>query len=166
VLNKNTVSIEQLCQVSKKELAELFSKCDIFAPNELEGRIDGQVINGNLLWVTKYGLCLTNWFWRGKTFYFPNRFGRNYLSLGLADFNLFKFRTNIEDSMEYTGKVFSLRYSYPFSFNPWPIRLIVDEMRKVREGLYLGTGNIKIFGTFYLFDWYILMLPTFNQVSI
>jgi len=146
MLNKETLTVNDLLSANKSELKELFTKCEPFKLEELNGHVNGTVINGNGIWGNKLGLFLTNLFWKGKAFAPDEKIGRNILSLGFFDFTFFKFKTNIEQSKDYNGNVFTLRYKYKFSLNPFPIRIIVDEMRKINDGLFLGTGNFNILG--------------------
>ncbi len=156
ILDTKNVTVNDLLNAKKSDLKKLFVKCESFKIEELDGQTNGTVINGNLLWNNKLGLFLTNLIWKGKVFMPNEKNGLNLLSIASYKFSHFKFKTNIEKSNYYTGDVFTLRYKYQFSLNPFPIRIIVDEMRKIRDGLFLGTGNLNLMGKFFLFDWYIL----------
>ncbi len=156
MLNKENLSIDDLLKSDKNELAELFENCQPFDVAELSGPYDGVVINGNLLFNLKVGKAITNKIWRGKVFYPENKIGKNILALGFFKLDMFKFKTAMESSMDFEGDVFTLRYKYKSSINPWPVKPIKDEMRKIRDDFYIGTGNIKILGKYFLFDWYVL----------
>jgi hypothetical protein len=150
--------------MTKAELQEVFDASSDFDRSEV-GRdeiLPGEVINGNLFWATKLGCEITNIFWKGKRFYEEYK-GNNYL-LSLTPWSskhFFKFDFHCNNFIESpisekNNRCFGLRYnSYPD--NPYPISNILDEMRKVNDNLYIGTGNFQLpWGSYILFDWYYL----------
>jgi len=70
--------------------------------------------------------------WRGKVFESGGTSGANQV----LNWQLFRFHSEVADS-RLDGKP-TLMISYQGFGNPWPIANIVDELREVGDGVYLG----------------------------
>ena len=85
--------------------------------------------------------------WRGKTFRSRDAGsgeGINRIDLGFTRPRWFPFRTRFDASFIDGEPAFVLDYSGPG--NPPLIRQIVDELREVAPGLYLGPAALKVGG--------------------
>ena len=85
--------------------------------------------------------------WRGKTFKSSDAEhgeGINRIDLWLTRARWFPFRTRFDASFIDGRPAFVLDYSGPG--NPPLIRQIVDELREVAPGLYLGPAALKVNG--------------------
>ncbi|MBS1796014.1 MAG: hypothetical protein JSS81_19340 [Acidobacteria bacterium] len=105
--------------------------------------------------------------WLGKSFAAADRLGFNifrpaggsllrvlfpfYRKFGIADDGralAFYFRTRTDDGLKDPGlKVVKLDYDAPE--NPFPIRIILDEIVECAPGEYLGKIHLKVFPGFY-----------------
>ncbi|MBF0224590.1 MAG: hypothetical protein HQK76_03960 [Desulfobacterales bacterium] len=133
---------------TKYELDELFLNGETPTIEEIKGLTNGRVLAGILPLANKYIRYIINLPfilpWKGKFFDPITKDmgkGKNRIEYGLLKIKLFNFETNIIDPLVGDNKVFSLNYD--LSGNPWFIRQIRDDMKKISKKLYLGTANFK-----------------------
>lgn len=141
-------TLDSLVDMSKEDLDALFFEGETPAIDEFYGPMEGRVLAGIpplqmpqlMRWINNPLLP-----WKGKNFEPVDEFsgkGINRLELGPIKQELFHFTTSIIPSLVGAGDVFSLNYDLPG--NPWPIRQIRDDMKKVGDGLFLGTANARM----------------------
>lgn len=81
--------------------------------------------------------------WRGKSMATTGRYagdGINRVKLGVNT-NWFEFTMQVEKSV--IDSKDSVVFDYADKGNPWPIRLIRDELREIEPGLFVGPAMIK-----------------------
>lgn len=142
-------SLDKLVQLSKAELDVLYEAGATPTLEALQGVTEGRVLAG----IPGLGLhsghirTLANlgWLpWKGKRFEAINKKhgqGKNRIHTGWAEQAWFPFKTEIISPLTGTTPVFSLDYDLPG--NPWLIRQIRDDIRKIDDHLYLGTANFR-----------------------
>lgn len=85
-------------------------------------------------------LAASSWMpWRGKTFHALGRGGvrgSNQVLFGGGPFRLFPFKVKRSSSW-LDGKA-CVEFDYTAYPNPLPVRMVRDEIRRVRPGLYFG----------------------------
>jgi hypothetical protein len=141
------LKLDDLVNRSLGELDELFLLAETPTIDEIDGVTEGRVLAGNLglnfqklRQIVNLGLLP----WKGKVFSPLNNDegnGKNRLEVSFFKTKLFHFETNIIDPLVGDNKVFSLNYDLPG--NPWIIRQIRDDLKKLRDGLFLGTANFR-----------------------
>lgn len=154
------LKLDDLINRSQAELEALFQLAATPSVRELSGPADGRVLAGRvpLLLTRRDGLYLLNlsWLpWKGKVFEpggDEQGWGYNRIGVGPLETRLFRFATAIESPLLGETDVFSLNYDIPG--NPWPIRAVRDDLKRLREGLYLGASYVRwqgqqVFGLFF-----------------
>lgn len=148
-----TLSLDALRRMSFKELEELYRAGRRPASlSDLDG--DGR---GAMLAVRRVGEPVASLLrafgkssafpWRGKTFQSRDAAqgeGINRIDLGFTRPRWFPFKTRFDASFVDGRPAFVLDYSGPG--NPPLIRQIVDELREVAPGLYLGPAALNVGG--------------------
>ena len=145
-------TLDSLLLLSKEELDHLFREGETPAIAEISGETEGRVLAGiaplkmpALIRVINTPLLP----WKGKVFEPLDEYhgrGKNRLEIGRIKQQLFHFNTAIIPSLVGAGDVFSLDYDQPG--NPWFIRQIRDDMKKIGDNLFLGTANFKVKGEY------------------
>ena len=141
--------LDALMGKSKSELETLFLNGQTPSIEEFQGPTRGKVLSGIAHLQNPLGVYLTNipfLPWKGKQFNRINKGegeGINLIELWPSKQTMFHFKTAIVESL-ITGDhdVFSLDYDQPG--NPWFIRQIRDDLKKIDDGLFLGTANFRI----------------------
>lgn len=141
-------TLDSLLDLSKEELDDLFFNGETPTIAEISGPTEGRVLAGmpplqwpQLIHVINNPLLP----WKGKAFEPIDEFsgkGKNRLEIGPVKQLVFHFNTHIIPSLVGAGDVFSLDYDQPG--NPWFIRQIRDDLKKIGDNLYLGTANFKV----------------------
>jgi len=141
-------TLDSLMLLNKEELDELFLEGETPTIAEISGPTDGRVLAG-IPPLTIQGLVrLVNnplLPWKGKAFEPIDQHhgkGKNRIEIGSMKQRWFHFNTSIIPSLVGAGDVFSLDYDQPG--NPWFIRQIRDDLKKIGENLFLGTANFKV----------------------
>lgn len=151
VSTKDRVTVDRLRQMSFAELEHLYRQ---LAPPSSLSALNGRK-KGHLLALAGFHRTpakrLINLFgrapffpWRGKNFTARSMIkgsGINRINLTIARQEWFAFQTAFRASLVDGRPCISLNYR--LKGNPWFIRHLVDEMREVEPGLYLGPSIIK-----------------------
>jgi len=138
---------DDLINRSTEELDELFLLASTPTIEEIHGATNGRVLSGELFLKQQAGRFFINlpWMpWKGKIFEPLSKTrgkGINRMDVGPAKGKLFNFETSLIDPLVGDDRVFNLNYDIPG--NPWIIRQIRDDVKKLRDGLFLGTANLK-----------------------
>jgi hypothetical protein len=151
---QNNLTIEDLRQMNFNELEALYR--DATRPAKLSD-LNGDALGAMLAWrspATGPLAALLRSFgsssvfpWKGKTFKSESGDrgeGINRIDLGFMKTEWFRFGTRFDASFLDGKPSFVLDYSRPG--NPPLIRDIVDEVREVAPGLYLGPAALKVKG--------------------
>lgn len=136
------VSLDDLQEMSLEELDELFLWASTPTIRELDGETNGRACAGvmpadELPWMP----------WKGKVFEPVSETegrGKNRIESSFIDlfkFKLFEFKTRVVPPLKGDDDVVTL--DYDLKGNPRIIRRIRDDLKKLREGLFLGTANLK-----------------------
>jgi hypothetical protein len=88
--------------------------------------------------------------WQGKTFDHGGNSGQNVV-LGRR---LLRFHAEASASSLDGLPALRLRYDAPAHDNPWPARLIVDELRTVGKGIAIGPVIVKVGGRDLTIAWF------------
>jgi hypothetical protein len=142
--------IDELINLGRRELDEVFLAGRTPTMREMEGTVDGNVLSGMLILNNQWFKNFLNlgWFiWRGKVFESVNSSrgrGINRFKIGPFRFLRFHCDTMISRPLAGPNDVFCLDYDLPG--NPWYIRRIRDDIKKIDEGLFLGSANLRLLG--------------------
>jgi len=149
------LDMEDLKEKSVEGLDEIYRKGTAPHVTELEGRYDGVVLAGRLPFMDNPATVrLANSFWLrwgGKKFDVVSENlaeGSNWFDLGLFELDRYSFEGRIEPASYGGGDSYVL--DYDVSGNLPPVNRVHDEVKKLRDGLYLGrtyidTGNGLMF---------------------
>lgn len=140
--------LDALIGKTKAELDTLFLSGQTPTIEEIQGPTRGKVLSGIAHLQIPMGVYLTNiplLPWKGKQFEAINKNegrGINLIEIWPSKQTMFHFETAIVKSLiEGDNDVFSLNYDQPG--NPWFIRQIRDDLKKIDDGLFLGTANFR-----------------------
>ncbi|MFB6283314.1 MAG: hypothetical protein ABEK59_05180 [Halobacteria archaeon] len=139
------VNSSELLEMDKAELDELFAEGETPTLEEIEGDTDGTVLAGRGGLRTEIGREIANLPtlpWQGKSI--EGGEGTNRFGYGPLSQQGFEFDTRITESLRGWGSVLVFDYDVPE--NPPGIRRIRDDLKKVDEGVFLGTSNIEVAG--------------------
>ena len=158
------LKLDDLINRSSAELEMLYRLGMTPTLRELSGQANGRVLAGQIpLFLTRRdGLYLLNlaWLpWKGKMFTpagDEQGWGYNRVGFGALETRLFRFATSIESPLLGEDDVFSLNYDIPG--NPWPIRQIRDDLKRLRVGLYLGASYARWQGQYHFVMYFALEL--------
>jgi hypothetical protein len=137
------LDVEDLKTKSVSGLDEIYRKGT--APNvtELEGRYDGVVLAGRMPFMdntTSVKIANSPLVrWGGKKFDVVSENlaeGTNWFDLGLFEIDAYSFEGRLEPARFGGGDCYVL--DYDASGNPPPANRVRDEVKKLRDGLYLG----------------------------
>ncbi len=136
------VSLGDLARMKRGQLDELYLLAETPGMDEVKGYTDGVVCDGIIPFNRWFG-----WIpWKGKRFVPPigddkAGHGLNRMELGRRRTLWFPFETGIIPPLTGEDRVFTLNYALPRNF--WPIRIIRDDLKKLKEGLFLGSVYMK-----------------------
>jgi hypothetical protein len=141
------LTVSKLNLASRRELDEIFLKAETPTMSEMLGVVDGSVgavvLLPDLVPLKKF--INLGWFpWRGKVFERVTETeskGINRFRVGPFKFLRFHCETFISKPLLGPNDVYCLNYDLPG--NPGIIRRIRDDIKKVGDGLFLGTANIR-----------------------
>lgn len=136
------LNLDRLDEMTMEELDEVFRKASTPTIGELDGPTEGRPLAGRipadrLPWMP----------WKGKVFEPVSDSegrGSNRIESNLFDLiklRLFEFRTRIVDPMFGDDRVVLL--DYDLDDNPALIRRVRDELKRVRDGLFLGRAYLR-----------------------
>lgn len=136
------MGLNDLRGLSVEELDELFLLATTPTIRELDGATDGVALAGKIPadrlpwnpWKGKVFESLSDREGRGK-----NRIESTFIDL--FKFELFEFRTSIVPPLAGDDDVVMLNYD--LDGNPSLIRKIRDDLKKLKEGLFLGSANLR-----------------------
>jgi len=136
------MSLDDLSKLSIEELDELFLLATTPTIRELDGATDGLALAGKIPadrlpwnpWKGKVFEPLSDHDGRGK-----NRVESSFLDL--FKFELFEFRTSVVPPLVGDDDVVILNYD--LDGNPGIIRKIRDDLKKLKDGLFLGSASLK-----------------------
>ena len=160
----NRLRIDDLVRRNRSELDEIFLAGETPTIEEMEGVVDGNVMAGVLLLNNQYFRNFLNlgWFiWLGKVFENVSSTegkGINRFRVGSIRFLRYRCETQITPPLVETNDVYNLNYDLPG--NPWYIRRIRDDIKKIGDGLFLGSANFKTFGRHSFLVYFVLESAT------
>jgi hypothetical protein len=145
--------IDGLIRSDREELDRLFIFGQTPTMDEMQGIYDGNALSGVLMLNNQWVKNLINlgWLpWKGKIFETEISIkgkggqgnGVNRLNIGPIRFLRFQCDTQITPPLVDPNNVFRLNYDIPG--NPWYIRRIRDDIKRIGDGLYLGTANFRM----------------------
>lgn len=143
------MELEDLLACKGGQLDEVYLSATTPALEELSGDYNGLLLEGHLPDIdVRFPIRLANqpWLpWKGKTFFAPSaRGGRgeNRFAAGRFRKGIWSFETALGDS-EFGGEAACI-VNYDIEGNSALMRRTVfDEMKSVKDGLYLGKGGIR-----------------------
>lgn len=146
--------LDDLKNRSLAELDELFNLATTPTISEVKGPYDGRVLTGPMFPLGMAdGLNMVNlsWWipWAGKAFTPVTKTtgkGKNRMRVGPFKALSMPFESKILPPLYGKDDCYVLDYDIPQ--NPIWLRLIRDDMKKLREGLFLGRANVKWKGDF------------------
>lgn len=146
-------SLDELARLDALTLRELYERAAVPAVPELDGDLRGRMLavrGAGRVWFSllRAFAAWRRFPWRGKSFVSRTNGERgdgiNRVFGDAAPLRWFRFETFIGPSRADGGQAFQLDYDNPD--NPFFIRAIKDEVRKVGPGLYLGQAYVVWFG--------------------
>lgn len=154
------VTVSQLIASKRQELDRIFLDGKTPTMAEMVGLVDGRV--GSVLLLPDFAILKQfinlGWFpWRGKRFdevTASESKGINRFRIGPIKFLRYHCETFISPPLVGTNEVYRLNYDLPG--NPGVIRRIRDDIKKVDEGVFLGSANIHWRGTHHFVAYFIL----------
>ncbi|MCX2819131.1 hypothetical protein EGH25_07170 [Haladaptatus sp. F3-133] len=137
------LDMEDLRKKSREELDGIYGEATAPSVGELEGKYDGTVLAGDIpLLDNPASVALANTFWLrwgGKKLDVVSddlAEGTNWFDLGLTEFDAYPFEGKVVPATFDEGDCYVFDYDIPE--NTAPVRRVRDEVRKIRNGLYLG----------------------------
>lgn len=137
------LDMEDLKRKTREELDEIYAEASAPSVQELEGKYDGTVLAGDIPFLnnrTSVELANLAWLrWGGKKFEIVDEAlaeGTNWFDLGVTEVDAYPFEGKVVPAQFDDGDCYVFDYDIPE--NTAPVRRIRDEVRKVRNGLYLG----------------------------
>lgn len=143
------LTLSDLLRLSPAQLDQAYEAASTPTIGGLDGDYDGILLSGrfpprprqvaigfvNRLWLP----------WRGKSFDGAAQRGSNRLRLAGRAIAIWPFQTRIVPSQ--FGGLPALLIDYDIPDNPrWLRRTFFDELKQLREGLYLGVGGVRLAG--------------------
>lgn len=135
-----TTPASRLSSLRGADLRELHATGTAPDPQELDGVIDGAVLNGRLSLPVIRGLGL----WRGKVFSRDEDgavVGLNRLGFGPLETRRYSFTARLARSLFDDREVIFLDHDNPS--NPTSVRRFHDELVQMEDGLYLATSHYR-----------------------
>ena len=156
----SALDLDALLAMDDARLTELYTAAEVPTIEELSGDLRGRMLIGP--WAppgvanAMRALSRAPWFpWRGKSFSAkaPDR-GEGINRVVSDRTRLFRFETTVGKSR--AGDFDAVQLDYDRPQNPFFIRAIKDEVRRVRPGLFLGQAWIQTAGKARLALWFAL----------
>jgi hypothetical protein len=137
------LDMEDLKRKSREDLDEIYAEATAPSVGELDGKYDGTVLAGDIpLLNNRATVELANTpllRWGGKNFDVVSddlAEGTNWFDLGVTEIDAYPFEGKVVDAEFDDGECYVFDYDIPE--NRPPINRVRDEVRKIRNGLYLG----------------------------
>ncbi len=142
---QSLLQLEDLAQKNCAELNELFAAADTPRLADFEGIAKGRFLAGKGLMRSKHLRNLIThpklWPWKGKAFTkSKSKQGINRLGLGPVEKTAMPFQVKIESKK---GQQKLCIFNYNIKGNHWPVTLCRDRVKKLHDGLFLGTFDIR-----------------------
>ena len=143
--------LDELLALPDHTLAQLYADATVPRLDAVRGDLRGRMLATVVLppaaarWAR--ALASTSWFpWRGKSFSpRDDQHGEGINRVLVDRLRLYRFETSIGPSR--AGDFDALQLDYDLPENPFFIRPIEDELRQLRDGLYLGQAYLRLRGT-------------------
>jgi len=135
---------DELVNMSKEELDELFLEGDTPDENALEGETEGRVLAGRgplRAAAVREAVNTPLLPWKGK--HVERGTGANRFGYGALEHHGFGFETRIAPSLIADDNE-ALIFDYDQPENPPGVRSIRDDLKEVDDGLFLGTSNVEV----------------------
>jgi hypothetical protein len=154
------LDLDQLLAMDHSRLSELYASAEVPTIEELSGDLRGRMLVSP--WATPpvanamRSLARARFFpWRGKSFSAssPDR-GEGINRVVSDDRRWFRFETAVGKSR--AGEFDAVQLDYDNPGNPFFIRAIKDEVRRVRPGLFLGQAWVQAAGKTHFALWFAL----------
>ena len=144
------LKLSDLTKYNRRELDEMFLAAGIPTMEEMTGPLDGKVLAGTMLLsngVLRRFLSLSWVPWKGKNFEpLDGGHGQGINRFRVGPFRTTRYPFESEISSPLVGDSDVYRLNYTLRGNPWFVRLIRDDIKKLRDGLFLGTANRRTKG--------------------
>lgn len=160
-------SLDGLADCRERALATLYAEAEVPALAELDGDLRGRMLalrGTGFFWFTllRAFAAWRHFPWRGKSFKVRSDCERgdgiNRVFGDVRPRRWFRFETRIGPSRADAGAALTLDYDN--ADNPFFIRPIKDELRRVRPGLFLGQAYLMLLGKPRLVLYFALEAPT------
>lgn len=159
-------SLDELSACRERTLERLYADSEVPALAELDGDLRGRMLavrgTGRVWFALLRAFAAWRHFpWRGKSFKAradsERGDGINRVFGDVRPRRWFRFETSIGPSRADAGAAFQLDYDN--ADNPFFIRAIKDELRRVRPGLFLGQAYVMLLGKPRLALYFALEVP-------
>jgi hypothetical protein len=140
--------LDDLLALSTEQLAELYAQASVPTVPSLSGDLRGRMlawqgVRGVLAKVINVLGSSNRFPWRGKSFSHQADLSGEGINRVFTDkLRLFKFTTFVGPSRGGAFEAVQLDYDHPT--NPFFIRMIKDEVRQLRPGLFLGQAYLDL----------------------
>jgi hypothetical protein len=154
------LDLDALLAMDHAALAQLYASAEVPTIEELSGDLRGRMLIGP--WAppavanAMRALARAPWFpWRGKSFSAKSPERGEGVNRVVSDRRRwFRFDTTVGKSR--AGDFDAVQLDYDQPSNPFFIRAIKDEVRRVRPGLFLGQAWVQTSGKTHLALWFAL----------
>ncbi|MFQ6026390.1 MAG: hypothetical protein ACE5Q6_02620 [Dehalococcoidia bacterium] len=152
--------MHDLVKLSRRELEEMFLSAQTPTMEEMNRTFDGSVLAGRLVLNTRLVRMFLNlgwFFWRGKTFETSGENeGRGINRFKIGPFRFLRYPCATRITAPLVGPTDAFRLDYDVPENPWFVRRLKDDVRKIDNGLFLGSFNIRFSGKVRLIAYFLL----------
>lgn len=162
-----SLKLDDLIHCSKQELDELFLAAATPTLEEIQGITRGRSLAGKFIlccWLGRRLVNLPLLPWKGKIFEGVSESegkGINRMELWPLKTTMFRFQTRVVAPLVGKNDVVTLNYDFPH--NPWLVRQVRDDLKKLRDGLFLGSANFRWKGEYRFVLYFGLELITGEQ---
>ena len=144
------LKLNDLTRYNRRDLDEMFLAAETPTMEEMTGALNGKVLAGTMLLsnrVLLWFLSLSWVPWKGKIFEpLDGGQGKGINRFRVGPFRTTRYRFETEIFPPLVGEDDVYRLNYDLRGNPWFVRLIRDDIKKLRDGLFLGTANRRTKG--------------------
>ena len=145
-------ALDDLLELDSEELAELYRNASTPTIAELDGDYRGRMLAvppaGRALQALSRQWAGSDYFfvWQGKSFQpLADEVGRGVNRLLVDRLHRYPFLTRVKPSA--FGEFDAVELDYDLPENPFFIRAIRDEIRRLDDGLYLGQAYVRLGGS-------------------
>ena len=141
-------TLDALLDLSCPQLERLYAEATVPALREVAGDLRGRMLATTVLpepvaRLARAWAGSSAFVWRGKSFHpHDETRGEGINRVAVDRLRLYRFETSIGPSR--AGPFEALQLDYDLPENPFFIRPIKDELRQLREGLYLGQAYLRL----------------------